>query len=315
METYDNKLLIRIAEMYYIENLNQSQISKKLNIHRTTISRLLKKTRDEGIVKISINYDTAENYNLENELQKKFGLKKSIITSISNDLSTHQQEKLLARGLDEYLATILFDKMTIGLSWGSTLASILPELSNYNLEDILCVPMIGGPSGKLKSDYHVNTITYEMAKKVNGESLLIDSPAFPETLKLKKALMENEFNQTILELWRNLDLAIMGIGSPKLQHDEVWQQFYGNDVFEYLEKNKVAGDVVSRFFDYQGIHIPNQLDDKIIGIDISDLKRVPYKIGIASSVDKTQAILAAIKGNYINVLVTTEEIARILLAN
>ena len=41
--------------MYYQEDKNQSQISKELNIHRSTISRLLKKSREEGIVTITIN--------------------------------------------------------------------------------------------------------------------------------------------------------------------------------------------------------------------------------------------------------------------
>ena len=53
MQKEEDKLLVRIAEMYYQEDKNQSQISKELNIHRSTISRLLKRSRNEGIVNIS----------------------------------------------------------------------------------------------------------------------------------------------------------------------------------------------------------------------------------------------------------------------
>lgn len=64
---------------------------------------------------------------------------------------------------------------------------------------------------------------------------MIDSPAFPETVALKKALMENEFNQELIDYWRKIDIAILGIGSPTLKASESWKQFYGEDVLAYLE--------------------------------------------------------------------------------
>ena len=125
--------------------------------------------------------------------------------------------------------------------------------------------------------------------------------------------MENEFNQELIDYWRKLDIAILGIGSPNLKASESWKQFYGEDVLAYLEGKKVIGDVVSRFYNSEGQHIENELDDRLIGIDISDLKRTPYRIGIASMIDKAPAIASALKGDYINVLVTTEETAKKVL--
>ncbi|GCF94264.1 Cro/Cl family transcriptional regulator [Enterococcus florum] len=305
----EDKLLVRIAEMYYQEDKNQSQISKELNIHRSTISRLLKRSREEGIVTISINYDKAGTYDLEKQLKERFGLEKAIIVQAAPEMNRTQKDKLLASGVGDYLAEILEDEMIIGFSWGETMAAIPEGLGTYTVSNITCIPMIGGPSGRLISDFHVNTITYEASKKLNGRALLIDSPAFPDTVSLKKALMENEFNQELIDYWRKLDIAILGIGSPTLQASESWKQFYGEDVLAYLEGKKVIGDVVSRFFNLEGQHIDNELDDRLIGIDISDLKRTPYRIGIAAMVDKAEAIASALKGGYINVLVTTEETA------
>ena len=313
MQKEEDKLLVRIAEMYYQEDKNQSQIAKELNIHRSTISRLLKRSRNEGIVNISINYDKAGTYSIEKELQEKFDLEKAIIVQAGTDLSRTQKDKMLAQGVGEYLTEIIKDDMIFGFSWGETMSALPEGLTNYAVDNILCVPMIGGPSGRLISDYHVNTITYEASKKLNGRALLIDSPAFPETVALKKALMENDFNQELIDYWRKIDIAILGIGSPTLKASESWKQFYGEDVLAYLEGKKVVGDVVSRFYNIEGEHIENSLDDRLIGIDIADLKRTPYRIGVAEAVDKADAIASALKGQYINVLVTTEETAREVL--
>lgn len=313
LSTEEDKLLVRIAEMYYQEDKNQNQISKELNIHRSTISRLLKRSRNEGIVNISINYDKAGSYHIEKELQEKFGLKKAIIVPAANDLSRSQKDLLLADGVDSYLKEIIADNMIIGFSWGETMSAIPSGLTDHHVSNILCVPMIGGPSGRLSSDFHVNTITYEASKKLNGRALLIDSPAFPETVSLKKALLENEFNQELIAYWRRIDIAILGIGSPCLKASESWKQFYGEDVLAYLEGKKVIGDVVSRFYNIDGEHIENELDERLIGIDGTDLKRAAYRIGVAESVEKADSIAAALKGGYINVLVTTEETAKEVL--
>ena len=309
----EDKLLVKIAEMYYQENKTQNQIAKELGIHRTTISRLLKQSREEGIVQISIKYDKAGTYNTEKQLERAFNLQKAIVVPVAHDLDRRQKDILLAEALAIYLKNILHDGMTIGFSWGATMSAVASCMPELNLSDIVCVPMIGGPSGRLISDYHVNTITYEAAKKLHGIALLIDSPAIPETKSLKEELLKNVFNQELIRLWDHLDMAVMGVGSPVLKNNQTWQDFYGADIIESIKGQDVVGDVVSRFYNIHGEHIINELDDRLIGIEADKLRECPYRIGVAESRDKVSALIGALRGNYINILVTTEETARGIL--
>jgi DNA-binding transcriptional regulator LsrR (DeoR family) len=313
MENDEMKLLVKIAQMYYQEDKNQSQISKELNIHRSTISRLLKQSRMQGIVTISINYDKTGTYSLEEELKKKFQLIGAVVVPMASEIDDEQRMNLLGKAANDYVHTILEDGMIVGFSWGRAMAAFARSLKDFHLKDITCVPMVGGPAGRLESDFHVNTITYEASKNLHGRALLIDAPAFPETVSLKKALMENDFNQKLIEYWRKLDVAIFGIGSPSLKKSSRWRNFYGDDVFEFVEENEVVGDIVSRFFDKDGNHISSQLDDRLVGIDITELKRAHFRICLVDSVEKTEAVKGALKGGYINILVLTQEIAEQLL--
>ncbi|WP_137469360.1 sigma factor-like helix-turn-helix DNA-binding protein, partial [Escherichia coli] len=43
------RLLVKIAQRYYEQDMTQAQIARELGIYRTTISRLLKRGRDQGI--------------------------------------------------------------------------------------------------------------------------------------------------------------------------------------------------------------------------------------------------------------------------
>ena len=48
---------------------------------------------------------------------------------------------------------------------------------------------------------------------------------------------------------------------------------------------------------------------------IEELKAIPNVVGVAGGTDKVEAIQGALAGQYIDVLVTTEEVARALLAD
>ena len=73
MENSDDiRLIVKIAQLYYEQDMTQAQIARELGIYRTTISRLLKRCRDQGIVTIAINYDYNENLWLEQQVKQKF---------------------------------------------------------------------------------------------------------------------------------------------------------------------------------------------------------------------------------------------------
>ncbi|OJG87941.1 hypothetical protein RV16_GL000462 [Enterococcus saccharolyticus] len=312
MKHVEDKLLVQIAQMYYQEDKNQSQISKELNIHRSTISRLLKKSREEGIVTITINYDLAGTYTLEKELEEVYGLKKAIVVPTAVDIQSEQKLQLLGSATNDYLQSILDDNMTIGFSWGQAMSMVAAELQETEVQNLMCLPLIGGPSGRLIGEYHVNTITFEASKKLKSKAVLIDSPAFPETKELKEALMANQFNQDLVQLWQQLSIAVFGIGSPQMKDSARWQLFYDDNILEELEE-QVVGDVVSRFYDAKGQHISSKLDERLIGISIDQLKKVDYRIAVAESLEKASAIRGALRGKYMNVLVTTQETAEAIL--
>ena len=52
--SYNLELQHRIAKLYYIEDLKQESIARRLNISRYKVSRVLKKAKDNGLVRIQI---------------------------------------------------------------------------------------------------------------------------------------------------------------------------------------------------------------------------------------------------------------------
>ena len=61
------KLILKICNLYYFEELTQQEISKRLGISRPHVSRLLKLAREVGIVNISLK----DPYSQEQKFEKK----------------------------------------------------------------------------------------------------------------------------------------------------------------------------------------------------------------------------------------------------
>lgn len=306
------RVLLKVAQMYYQDDLTQNEISKELGIHRTTISRMLKKVRDKGIVKISFNYNLGETFNIEQQLVQRFGLKEAIVVPIQGE-DKKVNLQAIGQACAHLIARIIKDEDVVGFSWGGSLAEVINELEVTQASSAIFVPMVGGPSGKLDSQYHVNTIVYAAAQKFKGTSLLIDVPAILERKETRDHIVQSQHFQDISNLWDKITIAIFGIGSTTIKGDSTWTAFYGNEVIEELEKGSVVGDICSQFFDIEGNIINTSISDRTIAIGLEHLKHTRYAIGVAESIGKVDAIIGALRGNYLNVLVTTEETAKEIL--
>ena len=53
--------------------------------------------------------------------------------------------------------------------------------------------------------------------------------------------------------------------------------------------------------------------DQIIAIPLEDYQNIPTRIGVAGGLEKTEAIRAALNGNYVNVLITDFQTANELI--
>ncbi|EPK7359779.1 sugar-binding transcriptional regulator [Kluyvera intermedia] len=306
MENSDDiRLIVKIAQLYYEQEMTQAQIAQTLGIYRTTISRLLKRGRELGIVSIAINYDYNDSLWLEQQLKLKFGLKEAVVAPQESETGlygAHLVERLLTPG------------MVVGFGWGRGVSALVEQLSpSSQPHRLVCVPVVGGPAGKLPSRFHVNTLTYSAASRLKAESHLADFPALLDNATIRNGIMQSQHFKTIAEYWQQLDIALVGIGSPAIRHGANWQAFYGNEHSDDLVAHRVAGDICSRFFDSEGLPVHTAMQEKTLAIELDTLRKARYAIGIAYGEEKHAALLGALRGKHINSLVTDRATAEYLV--
>jgi DNA-binding transcriptional regulator LsrR (DeoR family) len=81
-----------------------------------------------------------------------------------------------------------------------------------------------------------------------------------------------------------------------------------------LRRKGAVGDVCLRFFDAGGAPIRSEMDERVIGMTLEQLRAVKRTIGIAGARRKYDAILGALRGRWVNVLITDRVTAEKLVA-
>lgn len=306
----NRRLLVKVSQMYYLENMNQNEIASKFGINRTTVSKYLKKALLAGIVKISVVNDLYEN--LETALEKKFDLKEVYIVPSSSD--PEEVKNNLGKAGIQYLKRIITDGDIVGFTWGSTIGALSNSATREKCDAVNAdmIPLLGGPEN-VDSEYHVNTIVYKVANAFKAKSHYLYAPVITGTAETKNAIMQDANCSKIAKLWDEVNITILGIGAPIKSSNVVWTGSLDKGYSDALRDAGVVGDICSRFYDVHGNVVDTVLKDRTIAIELEKLRNMPYAIGIASSPEKVPAIYGAIKGKFINVLISDEETAKLLL--
>ncbi len=311
--TKDIRLLVRCAQMYYEEGLNQAQISEKLKISKSSISRMLNSAKEEGIVQIKVNNPLPSEYiELEKQLEEKFGLKEAIVVDSKSNEPDEIKEELAKAGA-EYLSRIVKNNYIVGVSWGTTLKKIPKYINNTRSHNITFVPMLGG-IGQSNIDIHPNQIAMELAKVFNGDYKLLHAPCIVDDDKRKEAIIQERSIQNIFKLIEKIDVALIGIGSPVLNtHNMVQSGYYSEeDMNDLVEKGAVA-DLCSLIIDEHGKGDAFECNKRVVGIGLDDVKKIPLTIAVAGYEKKKEAILAALRGEYVDVLIVDNNTANSII--
>ena len=298
----DIRLMAKICDMYYNKEMDQKAIAKQLKLSRPTISRLIQNAREQGIVKISIQFlEQIEYVELEKELENLYRLQEVILVDSKEE--PKQLKRALGKATSLYLSRIIKDKDNVGISMGSTLYEVVDQMEALEAKEVTFIPTIGG-TGLLRTDLHSNTLVEKMAQKCGGDYMLMHAPA---RVSNEKGVVE------VIRRCNELDVALVGIGYPNQNSATMKTGYYDRDDIKEFKKRKVAGDVSMQMYDIHGQTKPYEADNNVIGVNIKKLRRVPYSIGVAGGIDKINAIQGAISGRYINVLITDVDCAKELI--
>lgn len=305
-------IILKAAYLYYIKDIPQNEIAEMLNISITTVSRLIKKAKEEKIVEFVIRDPYIDCIRLEEELQKTFGLKDVIIAptpmanSVENNISgCNNVKKLVALEGARYLQRIIRENDILGITWGSHMYYLINYLNPCQKVDASFVTLHGSIAC-CDNELDVRTLVSRMAKAFSGRKYYLLTEGLMSNKNVANSIKNEKNIQTVFEMFDNIDISINGIGSyyPTLSSVLAKKEYLNQSEVEDLQSKNVVGDVALRFFDKCGKECNTDLIDRTISIDFEKFKKIKTKITISSGEGKAFSVWSALKGHLIDVLIT-----------
>jgi DNA-binding transcriptional regulator LsrR (DeoR family) len=307
------RLISKILMMYYVDDQSQAEIGQALGLSTAKINRLLKQARNLGYVEITLHTPYQHLLLLEKELEQLTCLKHAVIVPRLGD-----NPKALLQTVGHAAATFFLEHLrdgdTVCMGGGTTLNALVESVVSETEYKITIVPASGGVQGRHNSD--VNTLVSDLAAKLGGKSLSLHAPAVTDSPQERENLLALRQVREVLNIANQAQIALVGIGAIRPATASMFQfaSLSELDIRKITDNSKAVGEILLNVFDESGNILNTNLNQRIVGLDLDVLKKIPLTIGIATSQEKVNPIIAALKGGYLKVLVTDEDTAKQVLS-
>ncbi len=310
MRELSQRDILKICYLYYQEEKTQEEISKLFEVSRFKISRVLKEARTKGLVSITINDPRGDLTEMEIQLAKKFNLDQAIVVSVTEFSKKSALDQVGEAGAN-YLRQILGRYHIFGVTWGYTVYHVVSNLQPVEARNLTLV-QIGGGLGTIEGTDN-NILTMMLGQKLGARAHVIPAPVIVRDRSIRDTLFKEKKIQETLAMAKKADLVLFGVGMIG-KEGLLWKSgFLNNNDAAKLKASGAVGAICGRFFDGNGQKCWGQLDDRTIGLNLDELRKIRHKICIASGKEKVPAILGALRGKLLNVLITDENTAENLL--
>jgi DNA-binding transcriptional regulator LsrR (DeoR family) len=114
---------------------------------------------------------------------------------------------------------------------------------------------------------------------------------------------------------RKANVALVGIGGVNYETSR-FVQYTGlssDDMKRIEQEFHGVGEIGSMVFDIKGRPTALEYAQRVVGLSLQELRAIPFTIGVAATATKALPIFGALRGRYIDVLITDEIAAQEIL--
>ena len=299
----------KIASLYYIADMPQREIADMFGISRFRVSRILKKCRTMKIVEFKINSSPGYFSDIEKEIKERLSVSGVMIVQSGSTL--YESKKNVARMAAKYLEETIKDDMKIGLSWGSTIQQVVryynkkdsfPKTIFIQLSGSLCQRSLH-EDGYMEGDVFVQ----QFAKKLQADWSVFAVPYIVQNPLLKEMLYTEPQIEKHVSLFKQLDMALIGIGAE----DSAGSVSYLSGYLSYEETKKLhdegmAADICGTRLTIDGEIRETVLTDRVLTVDLKDLYRTRDVCAIGAGAEKALSFIAGCRGGFIKTVIMDE---------
>ena len=176
----------------------------------------------------------------------------------------------------------------------------------------LTVTQLMGSESRREYNLEVDSILHRFARKLSALPQPLYAPVLVSNAELRESIVREPYYQEAYAVMKRCTVAVVGIGTATTYE----QYITGPNRQPGTAAAGAAapvGEICTHCFDADGQPVEFPFSNRILAISREDYKNIPTRIGIAGGPEKLAAIRAALRGGYVNVLITDLDTAAALL--
>ncbi len=306
--------IAQAAWLYYVGNLSQQEVSKKLGVSRFKVLRMLADARAQGLVRITVEHRTARTLALADRLVRAFGLQEAQVAPVKgaadDEVLARNAVAILASG---YLARIAGSDtpVTVGVGWGRTLSAMADNLTGVRNNGLTFVSLMG--SVTYASHTAPGDVCVRLAAQTGGRAILLPAPFVADSAAACEGIMAQRLVRDAIAAACGADHALMSVGECREGSILFDSDIFSTEQIQQLRDADVVGDCCGVFYKADGTVANIELNRCAPCVQPSDMAKMDTVL-LAGGAGKRAATLAVLQAGFVKKLLVDEGLAVALLA-
>jgi DNA-binding transcriptional regulator LsrR (DeoR family) len=301
-------LTASVARRYYLDGRSKVEIAEEFALSRFKVARLLDDARTSGLVRIEIGHPGVVDVELSARLMEALGLTHCVVTDTPDDHPATLREHLGAAAA-ELLSEIVTPEDVLGLSWARSVSAMAGVLRV--LAPVPVVQLTGALARPGADDSSIELVR-EVARVAGGAAYFFYAPMAVPDPTTARALRGQPEVARAFGLIGSVTKAVAGVGAWQPEQSTLYEATSEAERAELREAG-VCAEVSGVLIDDAGEPVTAPLTERMIGITAAQMRAVPEVIGIVYGLAKARAVSAAVRGGYVDSLVTHSTLATALI--
>ena len=333
------------ASMYYVQGETMEVIAHHLRVSRSTVSRLLARARQEGVVRVTLVQPGGAG-SLEGRMTQAFGVRTHIVPVREGTTEIHrlQQVASVAAAHMVDLIEALAEQagnggpqaqdpagpggegsvqgrgsggVVVGVAWGTTMSEVSAALPSRSVPG-LTVVQLNGASDPVREGPSAGEVLSRMRLSLGARTISFPVPAFFDHVATREAMWSERSVKRVLSVVRRASLAVFGVGALDALNGALPSQVYEGGHLTardqaVLRRQNVVGDVCTVLLRSDGSWRDVTLNARATGPTPAQLSRIPRRLCVAAGTGKARALLAALRARTATDLIVDDATARAVL--
>jgi DNA-binding transcriptional regulator LsrR (DeoR family) len=297
------------AWLYYIEQMTQNNVAMVLGVSRASVVNYLQEARDRGLVSIQFNQKLMAETVISKSLKAKYDLDGCVV--IPKTLEQPKMSERLGLAAARVLIGMLGAGDVISVAWGKTVLAAAQSIPFNEFKNLTVVQVIGSFHSTV--EFSPEFCTSVLANRLNARCMNFLAPAILTSNRLRDELLKEDVLINQFTAIKSSRIILFGIGEIDPDSTVVSTGFLKEpERKKYLAQGSI-GTILGRMLDQQGRQIYTEMDDRVVGVNLDEIKSIPCRLAVAGGHQKVEVMRATLKGKYPTHLVTDFDTATALL--